>query len=73
MENIAWIDGSLPALNHIQVMMEKLEKHGPDYADTFSDSVLAFRHRRLSILDLSENGNQPMIDPQLSLVLVFNV
>ena len=66
------LDGSLPDLNHIQAMMEKLEKRGPDHAGTFSDGALAFGHRRLSILDLSEKGNQPMIDPELSLALVFN-
>ena len=66
------LDGSLPDLNHIQAMMSKLEKRGPDHAGTFSDGALAFGHRRLSILDLSEKGNQPMVDPTLSLALVFN-
>ena len=66
------LDGSLPDLNHIQVMLTKLEKRGPDHSGTFSDGALAFGHRRLSILDLSEKANQPMIDPQLSLALVFN-
>ncbi len=66
------LDGSLPDLNHIQTMMTKLEKRGPDHAGTFSDGKLAFGQRRLSILDLSEKGNQPMVDPQLSLALVFN-
>ena len=66
------LDGSLPNLDHLQAMMSKLEKRGPDHAGTFSDGALAFGHRRLSILDLSEKGNQPMVDPQLSLALVFN-
>jgi asparagine synthase (glutamine-hydrolysing) len=66
------LDGHLPSLQTVQAMMEKLEKRGPDHAGTFSDGALAFGHRRLSILDLSEKGNQPMIDPQLSLALVFN-
>ncbi len=66
------LDGGLPDLNHIQLMMNKLEKRGPDHAGTFSDGALAFGHRRLSILDLSEKGNQPMLDPDLSLALVFN-
>ncbi len=66
------LDGSLPSLKQLQTMMAKLEKRGPDHAGTFSDGALAFGHRRLSILDLSEKGNQPMIDPQLSLALVFN-
>lgn len=66
------LDGSLPDLNHIQSMMEKLEKRGPDHAGTFSDGSLAFGHRRLSIIDLSEKSHQPMIDRQHSLALVFN-
>jgi len=66
------LDGSLPELNNIQLMMGKLEKRGPDHTGTFSDGALAFGHRRLSILDLTEKGNQPMVDPGLSLALVFN-
>ena len=53
-------------------MMDRLDKRGPDHAGSYSDGVLAFGHRRLSILDLSEKGNQPMLDPQLGLALVFN-
>jgi len=66
------LDGGLPELSNIQAMLTKLEKRGPDHSGTFSDGPLAFGHRRLSILDLSEKANQPMIDPQLSLALVFN-
>ena len=66
------LDGSQPQLNDIHLMMEKLEKRGPDNAGSYSDGALAFGHRRLSILDLSEKGNQPMLDPQLGLALVFN-
>jgi hypothetical protein len=29
-------------------------------------------HRRLSIIDLSEKGAQPMVDPHLGLTVVFN-
>ena len=32
----------------------------------------AFGHRRLRIIDLSERGQQPMVDPELGLTLVFN-
>ena len=66
------LNGSQPQLNDIQRMMERLEKRGPDHAGSYSDGALAFGHRRLSILDLSEKGNQPMLDPQLGLALVFN-
>ena len=66
------LDGSLPNLEHIQKMMKQLEKRGPDHAGTYSDGALAFGHRRLSIIDLSEKSNQPMVDGQTSLALVFN-
>jgi asparagine synthase (glutamine-hydrolysing) len=66
------LDGSQPQLSSIQSMMDKLEKRGPDSSGSYSDGPLAFGHRRLSILDLSEKGNQPMLDPTLGLALVFN-
>lgn len=66
------LDGSQPQLSNIHSMMNKLEKRGPDNAGSYSDGPLAFGHRRLSILDLSETGNQPMMDPHLGLALVFN-
>lgn len=66
------LDGSQPLLSNIHSMMDKLEKRGPDSSGSYSDGALAFGHRRLSILDLSEKGNQPMMDPHLGLALVFN-
>lgn len=65
-------DGKQAELTTIQNMLAALEKRGPDHAGTFSDNGLAFGHRRLSIIDLSEKANQPMIDPHLGLALVFN-
>ncbi len=65
-------DGQPVELSRIQNMLQALEKRGPDHVGTFSDGGLAFGHRRLSIIDLSEKANQPMIDPQLGLALVFN-
>jgi len=65
-------DNQQPELAKIQAMLDELEKRGPDHAGTFSDGSLAFGHRRLSIIDLSEKANQPMVDPHLGLSLVFN-
>ena len=36
------------------------------------DAGVAFCHRRLSILDLRPESNQPMLDPQTGVVLVYN-
>ncbi|RVU85545.1 N-acetylglutaminylglutamine amidotransferase [Leucothrix sargassi] len=66
------LDGSQPQLSSIQAMMDKLEKRGPDNSGSYADGPVAFGHRRLAILDLSEKGNQPMIDPHLGYALVFN-
>lgn len=65
-------DGQLPALQHLNLMMEQLEKRGPDHAGSFSDGALAFGHRRLSIIDLSEKSSQPMVDAESGLAIVFN-
>ncbi len=65
-------DGLLPELKHINAMMEQLEKRGPDHAGSFSESRLAFGHRRLSVIDLSYRSSQPMVDVEAGLALVFN-
>jgi len=55
-------------------MALSIEKRGPDDAGVWADrSVgLALAHRRLSILDLSPAGHQPMVSPCGRYVLVYN-
>jgi len=65
-------DGQLPDLGRINKMMSRLERRGPDHGGSYSDGPVAFGHRRLAIIDLSEHANQPLIDPQSGLALVFN-
>ena len=62
-------DGNLTAVRR---MMSRLERRGPDHEGSFSDGPLAFGHRRLSILDLSFHGHQPMVDRERGLAIVFN-
>ncbi|MCG5524201.1 N-acetylglutaminylglutamine amidotransferase [Ectothiorhodospira haloalkaliphila] len=64
--------GTRPDLASIRRMLDRLERRGPDHEGSYSDGPLAFGHRRLSILDLSERSNQPMVDPELGLAVVFN-
>ncbi|MCA1804715.1 MAG: asparagine synthetase B, partial [Xanthomonadaceae bacterium] len=66
------LDGRVADLAHVGRMMERLERRGPDHEGSHSDGPLAFGHRRLSIIDLSNRSNQPLIDTDLDLVLVFN-
>ncbi|EXJ15000.1 N-acetylglutaminylglutamine amidotransferase [Imhoffiella purpurea] len=66
------LDGAPAGLGRVQCMMEALVSRGPDHGGSYSDGALAFGHRRLSIIDLSIRSNQPMVDAELGLALVFN-
>lgn len=66
------LDGRAPSLDALGKMIEQLERRGPDHEGSFSDGPLAFGHRRLSVIDLTEHASQPMVDQELGLALVFN-
>ncbi|MEG0616807.1 MAG: asparagine synthase (glutamine-hydrolyzing) [Oscillospiraceae bacterium] len=53
-------------------MMERIAHRGPDMGGMFTDEDMALGFRRLSILDLSNAGTQPMYNEDKSLVCVFN-
>jgi len=65
-------DGSTPDLTTIQTMAKTLAPRGPDAAGFFAQGSVALGHRRLSILDLTATGQQPMFDATLGLAVVFN-
>ena len=65
-------DGRPADLDAIQRMTARLERRGPDHGGSYSDGPLGFGHRRLAIIDLSAHANQPMVDQELGLSLVFN-
>lgn len=49
-----------------------IEKRGPDESGIWQEGGVAVGHRRLSILDTSSNGAQPMTDPSGRYTIVFN-
>ncbi len=53
------------ALNH-------MEYRGPDNKGIWSENGICFGHRRLSIIDLSADGNQPFQSSDQRYVLIFN-
>jgi asparagine synthase (glutamine-hydrolysing) len=65
-------DGSNPDLTATQRMAAALAPRGPDAAGFFSQGSVALGHRRLSILDLTATGQQPMFDAALGLAVAFN-
>jgi len=64
------LDQQQPDISVVERMMKRLERRGPDYGDHYVNQSIAFGHRRLSVIDLSEKSNQPMRDEELT--LVFN-
>src|SRR5262245_13281232 len=60
------------ALQAVSAMVHALRRRGPDQAgmESWPDAVLG--HRRLSILDLSPSGRQPMLSEDGQIGLVFN-
>ncbi|MBD3609318.1 MAG: N-acetylglutaminylglutamine amidotransferase [Gammaproteobacteria bacterium] len=53
-------------------MLPKLERRGPDAEGLWSHQQVSLGHRRLAIIDLSDKANQPMVDHELGLTIVFN-
>lgn len=53
-------------------MRDAMHKGGPDDAGIYIDENFALGHRRLSIIDLSAAGHQPMLSDDHNLVLCFN-
>ena len=56
----------------LEAMGQAILHRGPDAGGTYIDDNIGLCHRRLSILDLSEAGNQPMYSHDGNLVIVFN-
>jgi asparagine synthase (glutamine-hydrolysing) len=65
-------DGSLADPTAVARMVEAVVPRGPDGQGAWSSGRVAFGHRRLSVIDLSPHGAQPMVDPELGLTAVFN-
>jgi asparagine synthase (glutamine-hydrolysing) len=65
-------DGTAPARATLERMSARLARRGPDGSGFWSDGPVAFGHRRLAIIDLSERSRQPMVDASIGLSLVFN-
>ncbi len=59
---------------NIERMNERMRHRGPDAGGVWAneDKSVVLGHRRLSILDLSENGAQPMLSASERYVCVFN-
>lgn len=61
-------------LQKLHVLSEDIKKRGPDKFNLFvsDENPIGLSHSRLSIIDLSANGDQPMFTQDRSKCLVFN-
>ena len=60
--------------NNLKRMLSSLIHRGPDDEGVWLDEIsgIALGHRRLSILDLSPSGHQPMRSPCQRYLIAFN-
>ncbi|MDD5069623.1 MAG: asparagine synthetase B, partial [Candidatus Omnitrophica bacterium] len=55
-----------------KISADLLNHRGPDQSGVYTDALVSLSHRRLSIIDLSVKGNQPMSNEDQNIYLVFN-
>ena len=65
-------DGSAVSAVTIERMATTLKHRGPDDSGIFVDGNVGLGHRRLSIIDLSPGGHQPLLSEDGEYVIVFN-
>jgi len=61
-----------PNLGALSAMNTGMVPRGPDGHGAWQQGRIALAHRRLSIIDLSTHGSQPMVDSDLGLTVAFN-
>jgi asparagine synthase (glutamine-hydrolysing) len=65
-------DGGPADLAAVERMSGRLAARGPDGEGTWTRGAVALGHRRLKIIDLSDQGAQPMTDARGQVTGVFN-
>lgn len=65
-------DNKFADATSVAKMLDVLAPRGPDGSGVFARGPVAFGHRRLKIIDLSENSAQPMVDSALGLSITYN-
>jgi asparagine synthase (glutamine-hydrolysing) len=69
---IAGIIGFNNCTNNLKDMLVAMNHRGPDDRGIFVEERVALGHNRLSIIDLSQAGHQPMTSQNGNLTIVFN-
>ena len=56
----------------LKAMTDEIKHRGPNSAGYYTDKGISLGSRRLSIIDLSSAGNQPIYNEDKSIALIFN-
>lgn len=56
----------------LKKMMDEISYRGPDDSGTYEDENITLGHNRLSIIDLSKAGKQPMCNEEGNIWITFN-
>lgn len=67
-----YVSKNKPTKKTLKAMTDRIEYRGRDAAGYYVDKNAALGHRRLSIIDLSKEGNQPIYNETKEIVIVFN-
>jgi len=65
-------DGGSASPECLAIMANAMVTRGPDAEGLFLQDRVGLAHRRLSIIDLSDRAQQPMVDAELGLTIVYN-
>ncbi len=65
-------DGGVIDEARLYAMQEALSHRGPDAAGIHRDGSVGLAHRRLAVIDLSAQANQPMLSPDRRTAITFN-
>ncbi len=64
--------GPTPERQNLKRMARSMAHRGPDGEGLHIDGPVGLVHRRLAVLDLTNSGHQPLVNPETGDVLVFN-
>lgn len=69
---IIQLDGDAPPRDRLEAALTRMATRGPDNAAVWSEGEAALGHRRLSVVDVSAAGHQPMLSHDGRYVIVYN-
>jgi len=69
---ICHLNGKTVSPVQLTNMTDSIAHRGPDGQGQFIEGPIGFGHRRLSIIDLSPAGRQPMMDNSGDLIITYN-